>query len=76
MDSEHCASNEKGIGHRGGQRAGAGRKPIGVTRKLSLTLPPAYWEEIERHCGGRQDYAVSAFIRSIIEDYLQQADQL
>lgn len=60
---------------RGGARAGAGRKRIGETRKISLTLPEECWDEIERCCG-RGDYTISEVLRSIIEDHLQQADLL
>ncbi|MFD0870831.1 Ribbon-helix-helix protein, copG family [Chlamydia abortus] len=58
---------------RGGQRTGAGRKAIGVTRKISLTLPEKYWAEIDRQCE-RGDYSVSEILRSIVEDYLKEAD--
>jgi hypothetical protein len=60
---------------KGGRRPGAGRKPIGVTRKLSLTLPEACWDEIDRQCS-RGDYSVSEVIRAILEDHLQRADLL
>lgn len=60
---------------KGGVRKGAGRKPIGVTRKISLTLPQECWEEIDRHCQ-KGDYSVSEVLRSIIEDNLYNADLL
>lgn len=60
---------------RGGARNGAGRKPIGVTRKISLTLPQTCWEEIDRLCK-RGDYSISEIVRSIIEDQLHNADLL
>jgi len=60
---------------RGGSRKGAGRKPIGITRKVSLTLPQEYWDEIDRCCQ-RGDYSVSEVLRSIIEDSLHHADLL
>lgn len=68
--SEECTASGKG-----GPRAGAGRKPIGVTRKISLTLPQPYWDEIDRCCS-KGDYSISEVLREIIEDYLQQADLL
>lgn len=68
--SEECTASGKG-----GLRAGAGRKPIGVTRKISLTLPQPYWDEIDRCCS-KGDYSISEVLREIIEDYLQQADLL
>lgn len=60
---------------KGGKRPGAGRKPIGQTRKISLTLPVECWEEIDRRCL-RGDYSISEILRSIVEDYLQEADLL
>lgn len=62
-------------GSRGGKRLGAGRKPIGTTRKISLTLPQECWEEIDRCCH-RGDYSISEVLRSIIEDNLHNADIL
>jgi len=62
-------------GMKGGYRKGAGRKPIGITRKISLTLPQACWAEIDRCCH-RGDHSISEVIRSIIEDNLSNADQL
>ncbi|MFD0712139.1 ribbon-helix-helix domain-containing protein [Paenibacillus sp. GCM10027626] len=62
-------------GSRGGSRKGAGRKPIGTTRKISLTLPQACWDEIDRYCH-KGDYSVSEVLRSIIEDNLHNADLL
>lgn len=62
-------------GNRGGTRKGAGRKPIGTTRKISLTLPQECWDEIDRYCA-RGDYSVSEVLRSIIEDNLHNADLL
>lgn len=61
--------------NRGGNRKGAGRKPIGVTRKVSLTLPQQCWDEIDRYCH-KGDYTVSEVLRSIIEDHLHNADLL
>lgn len=60
---------------KGGKRPGAGRKTIGQTRKISLTLPPAYWAEIDRRCFN-SDYSISEVLRAIVEDYLQEADLL
>ncbi|WP_156995739.1 hypothetical protein [Paenibacillus stellifer] len=62
-------------GKRGGHRRGAGRKPIGITRKISLTLPQECWDEIDRCCH-RGDYSVSEVLRAIIADNLHNADFL
>lgn len=60
---------------KGGNRLGAGRKAIGITRKISLTLPEKDWAEIDRRCG-KGDYSVSEILRSIVEDYLRDVDKL
>lgn len=73
-DKQVPASGEK-VSKQGGARTGAGRKPIGVTRKISLTLPEECWKEIDRCCG-RGDYSVSEVLRSMIEDSLHKADLL
>ncbi|MFF2482406.1 hypothetical protein [Paenibacillus sp. NPDC058071] len=69
------SKNSELIRTKGGSRKGAGRKPIGVTRKISLTLPQSLWEEIDRCCH-RGDHSVSEVLRSIIEDNLHNADLL
>lgn len=66
---------ESRSGNKGGIRKGAGRKPIGITRKLSLTLPQQCWDEIDRYCH-KGDYSVSEVLRAIIEDHLHNADLL
>lgn len=60
---------------RGGNRLGAGRKPIGVTRKISLTLPQECWDEIDRRCDNG-NYSISEILRAILDDYLKGADLL
>lgn len=54
---------------RGGKRKGAGRKGLGVTKKVSLTLSEEAWSEIEKliEDGSNQ----SKVIRSLIEKGLQ-----
>ncbi|QHW32397.1 hypothetical protein GZH47_17325 [Paenibacillus rhizovicinus] len=54
---------------KGGPRTGAGRKGIGETRKLSLTLPETAWAAIEALC---EEHACSKseLLRAIIHDYL------
>lgn len=53
---------------RGGLREGAGRKSIGVTKKISLTLPNDIWERIEKHCADNNQ-SRSESIRNIIESF-------
>lgn len=47
----------------GGKRDGSGRPPIGLTKKVSITLPDYVWEKIDEMKG---DMAYSAFFRSLI----------
>ncbi|WP_442601035.1 hypothetical protein [Paenibacillus sp. KN14-4R] len=55
---------------RGGPRDGAGRKAIGVTKKVSLTLPPEIWDELENR---RNQLACSQseLLRRLIEASIQ-----
>ncbi|WHX49346.1 hypothetical protein QNH46_01235 [Paenibacillus woosongensis] len=41
-NNNNIVGNKVSNAQKGGKRPGAGRKPIGLTRKISLTLPPAY----------------------------------
>ncbi|MEK3792282.1 ribbon-helix-helix domain-containing protein [Paenibacillus sp. FSL R7-0204] len=75
MEDNQVSTSMNKVSKQGGARTGAGRKPIGVTRKISLTLPEECWNEIDRCCG-KGDYSVSEVLRSIIEDNLQKADLL
>ena len=50
---------------RGGPREGAGRKAIGETRKVSLTLPAAAWAALEERCA-RQSSSKSELLRALI----------
>lgn len=63
-------TNEKSNqNQRGGKRIGAGRKGLGVTKKVSLTLSEEAWSEIEKliEDGSNQ----SKVLRSLIEKGLQ-----
>ncbi len=51
---------------RGGNRSGAGRKAIGMTRKVSLTLSEPLWAEIDRRCG-RTGKSRSEVLRGLLE---------
>ena len=53
---------------RGGLREGAGRKNIGVTKKVSLTLTDDLWEILEKHCADKKQ-SRSEVIRNIIESF-------
>lgn len=56
-------------GH-GGKRANAGRKPIGETRKVSITLSKELWEEIEQIAADPGYKSVSAVFRKLTENAL------
>ncbi|MFC6334219.1 CopG family transcriptional regulator [Paenibacillus septentrionalis] len=53
---------------RGGLRQGSGRKGIGVTKKVSLTLSEELWDNIENY---RTEHRLSRSeaLRNIIESY-------
>lgn len=53
---------------RGGLREGSGRKRIGVTKKVSLTLTEEIWDKIEHHCAENQ-LSRSEVIRNILESF-------
>lgn len=54
---------------RGGPRNGAGRRAIGETKKVSLTLSNAAWTEIEARCEAQQ-CSRSEVLRVLIESSL------
>jgi hypothetical protein len=47
----------------GGYREGAGRPSLGITKKVSVTLPEEVWNEIECEKG---DLTMSAFLRDLV----------
>ena len=59
---------------KGGTRTGAGRKGIGVTKKVSITLKAETWAEIEKHCSSG-DISKSELLRNIIESYWLEIDK-
>ncbi|WP_245585815.1 ribbon-helix-helix protein, CopG family [Paenibacillus pinihumi] len=63
-------SNKEGqlgfVFNKGGLREGAGRKAIGVTKKVSLTLAEELWEKLEASCE-QQGQSRSELLRSLIE---------
>ncbi len=65
-------SNKEGqlgfVFSRGGLREGSGRKRIGVTKKVSLTLTEEMWGKIEGCCTDNQ-LSRSEVIRTLIESY-------
>jgi hypothetical protein len=60
---------------RGGPRAGAGRKGIGETKKVSLTLTKEIWDELENRCSA-SGLSRSEVIRRIIESSLNEDNQI
>ncbi|ANE45873.1 hypothetical protein SY83_05640 [Paenibacillus swuensis] len=68
-------SNKEGqlgfVFSRGGHREGSGRKGIGVTKKVSLTLTEETWNKIDDHCTDNK-VSRSEVIRNILESYFSQ----
>ncbi|WP_169083009.1 CopG family transcriptional regulator [Paenibacillus sp. PL91] len=60
---------------RGGPRAGAGRKGIGETKKISLTLTKEVWDELENRCN-ESGLSRSEVIRGILEFSLNENNQI
>jgi len=58
---------------RGGLREGAGRKGIGVTKKVSLTLPEELWERMESERDAKR-LSRSEMIRHMIETYYSDSN--
>ena len=58
----------------GGKRMGAGRKPIGISKTLSLTLDEETWEQIDQD-KQEQNKSQSAILRSIIEDHYKPVEK-
>ncbi|MFC4102494.1 ribbon-helix-helix domain-containing protein [Paenibacillus xanthanilyticus] len=56
---------------RGGLREGAGRKGIGVTKKVSLTLTEELWEKLEKQ-GAEHHQSRSEVIRNLIQHFYSQ----
>ncbi|GBF73657.1 hypothetical protein PA598K_01965 [Paenibacillus sp. 598K] len=57
---------------RGGLREGAGRKRIGITRKVSLTLPEALWNTIEtlsQEAGVSRSEAIRQLLEASVSDH-------
>ncbi|MDR6726304.1 hypothetical protein J2W91_004815 [Paenibacillus amylolyticus] len=53
---------------RGGLREGAGRKSIGVTKKVSITLAEEMWEKLEEQ-RVQDQLSRSEVLRNIIEKH-------
>jgi hypothetical protein len=50
----------------GGKREGAGRPSIGITKKISITLPEEIWETLERN---KENLSMSSYLREIIMNH-------
>lgn len=58
----------------GGKREGAGRKPVGSTKRVALTLPDEIWEEVEQY-KKKWDFGMAQTIRRMIEVFLLERDE-
>lgn len=54
---------------KGGPRPGAGRKRIGITKKVSITLPQEMWDALEQRVLAEQS-TKSEVIRKMIEQIM------
>jgi hypothetical protein len=48
---------------RGGKREGSGRKPIGISKRVALTLTEDEWSIIEQ-----SEQSISSFVRHLIAE--------
>lgn len=56
------------ISIRGGRRAGAGRKSLGVKKPVSITLPEQVWNEIDNLIQNEKYRSYADYFRSLILD--------
>ncbi|PAF33736.1 hypothetical protein CHI14_01055 [Paenibacillus sp. 7516] len=65
-------SNKEGqlgfVFSKGGLREGSGRKSIGTTKKISLTLTDDLWERLEKDCTDNNQ-SRSEVIRKMVESF-------
>lgn len=61
MKDNDFVRNEELIEYKhGGKREGAGRPALGITKKVSITLPDEVWKKIDETRG---EESLSAFLR-------------
>jgi hypothetical protein len=53
------------VSFRGGKRAGAGRKKMGVSKKVTITLPEVEWEEISEMIKNGHASSLSEYFRLV-----------
>jgi predicted DNA-binding protein len=63
------------ITKRGGIREGAGRKAIGITKKVSITLNEETWEKLEQ-TKHDENISQSSILRSIIENHYRPVEKI
>lgn len=51
---------------RGGRREGSGRKPIGISKRVSITLPPDGWEWVDQQIEQGKAKSYSEFFRQLL----------
>jgi hypothetical protein len=56
---------------RGGRRSGAGRKPDGVTMKVSITLPEEDWDHINQSIERKDADSKSDYFRKLYYGHLR-----
>ena len=55
----------------GGKREGAGRKPIGITKKVSITLTTEQWNYINDYIEP-DDVSLSQYFRELVEKDIEE----
>lgn len=56
----------------GGFREGAGRPSLGITKKVSITLPEEIWSKIEQDIKLSDSKTQSAYLRNLILKYFEE----
>ncbi|AGG04850.1 MULTISPECIES: hypothetical protein [Bacillus cereus group] len=55
----------------GGKREGAGRPSMGVTKKISVTLPEEVWDLIDQECEDKNKKRAQIFRETLLKKYIK-----
>lgn len=56
------------------KREGPGRPSLGVTKKISVTLPESVWNQVEKEIKDQNMKSISAYFRKLSLDYFKKGD--
>lgn len=59
----------------GGFREGAGRPSLGITKKVSITLPDEIWTKIEKDIELSDSKTQSAYLRNLILNHFKESSK-